>query len=715
MNCKILKAAAFSAIAGISAGASASRPEESVYLYTSEHSESGSAYECLAGTDFVLTGNIDGDVAVSLPGECRVTLTNATLSGTLTLNGGGDVELWLAGENAISASLESAIVATNVSSLTVCGPGSLSLEAAGAKKIGVIAANDFTLAGGTTSIAITSNTKNACGVSVLGDYEQLAGTLGITSTQAKKSNGVFMATKKKSVTISGGTLEVELAGEKAVGFAMDKASQAAAMTGGVLKFAMSGDGAKGVKGDGSFTMSGGLIEAELTGGIVEDYLEYEDDDDIAWNFYVTLTSSTKTSSGSYATTKLIKSGTYPVMDPSKCYAVKMGELAISGGTVRAKATGTAGRGLGADTMTISGGYFDITVTGGPTDVYVESLVDVDDDAFNPSAVTTCLDSGGAACLKTSGTNSVLAITGGTFDLLATGDAGKLINAAGFLVIGTEGQSTSPSDATFSPNIQGSALGGKVYCTALKQKNYGSLATATATTDIDSLALSAASSNVVSGSGDDVDYSNPKGVKAYSGIEMHGGRLAVCTKNDGGEGFESKNDLTINGGLIELVCADDCINSGGDLYINGGYVYAGSTGNDAIDSNDCIYMTGGVVLAFTATTPEVGIDTDNASGLVVNGGTLVSFGSAAGNMVVGSSGKLKTYKDTGTISGSTYAGKYLKITGGSKTVYAYVPAMTASGSLSLVCTTDGCTSSAPSVSAESSPSGTSIGFHGVYFK
>ncbi len=692
----------------------AARPEESTYQYYSEHSEAGTTYECVAGTDFALAGDIDGDVGVVLKDDCRVTLTNATISGSLTIT--GDAELWLVGENRIDTTNASAVVCSG--SLTLCGPGSLEAVAPGAKKTGVIAvAGDFVLAGGDTAVTIEDpSAKNACGVSVAGNYEQIAGRLAIEGgSDDYKQNGVFMSAKKKTATISGGTLDVELAGEKSVGFAMDKGSQTGTMTGGVLKFEMSGDGAKGVKGDGCFEMSGGLVEAVVSGGVAEDYLEYEDDDELVWNFYVTLTSSTKTSDGSYATTKLISSGNYPVMDPSKCYGMKMGELTISGGTVRIKATGTAGRGLGADTMTLSGGYYDISVSGGPTDVYVESLVDVDDDAFDPEAVTTCLDAGGAACLKTSGTNSVLTITGGTFDLLATGDAGKLINADGYLVIGTEGQSTSPTDTSFSPNVQGQALGGKVYCTALKQSNYGSLATATATTNITAVTLKEADSNVVSGSGDNVDYSNPKGVKAYSGITMHGGRLAVYTKNDGGEGFESKNDLTINGGILELVCADDCINSGGDLYINGGYIYAGSTGNDAIDSNDSIYMTGGVVLAFTATNPEVGIDTDNTSGLVVNGGTLVSFGSAAGNMVIGSSGDLVTYKDTGTIAGSTYGGKYLKMTGGDETVYVYVPKMTTSSSLSLVCTTDGCTSSAPSISAVSSPSGTSTGFHGVYFQ
>ena len=751
------------------------------YAHTVEYSSPG-VYEITeVGTDVTLSGPINGDVFVTLPANCRVTLSGVTMSGVLTIN--GDAELRLVGECDVTVAGASAIVCTGA--LTIGGEGALAASAAGAKKTGVISATSLEVAGGTTTLTIANPTaKNACGVSLSGDYVQTDGILKIIgAADDYKQNGVFLAKKNTKATIAGGTLDVTLAGDKSVGLAMDKDTVTGTMSGGALKFTMSGDGAKGVKGDGTFTMTGGTLDATLTGGVAEDYLEYEDGDGNTWNYYVTLTSSTMTSGGtaSYGTSNIIASGTYPVMDPSKSYAVKVGTLDISGGMVTISATGTAGRGLGADNMTLSGGTYDITVAGGPTDVYVESLVESDelDDTTYAGGVYTYLDSSGAACLKTSGTNSMMTISGGTFNLKATGDAGKLINAAGYLVIGKEGQATLPSDDSFSPDINGTTSGSKVYCTAVKQKFYGSLAVAVATTNLSDIALSVASDNLVTvspdamspdgaqgdfdggvppdggqggpggsvppdggqggpggsappdggqggpgggappdggqgvpgGGIDNADYSNPKGVKGYAGVTIHGGRLVITTTNDGGEGVESKNALVVNGGILDLQCYDDCINSGGDIHINGGYIYALSSGNDSIDSNASIYMSGGIVLAFsTAGGAEVGIDTDNQNGLVVNGGHLVAIGGAADNMVVGSSGSQKTYKNT-SVSASTYSGKYLSMTGDGM---FSVKMPTLSGTISLVCTTEGwSTAGTPSASA-TVPGFGALGFHDAYF-
>jgi hypothetical protein len=652
----------------------------------------------------------------------RVTLSNATVTGTLTIN--GDAQLWLVGENSIVATAASAVAASGA--LTIGGPGALAASAPGGKKTGVISAVNLALAGGDISLIIANPTaKNACGVSLTGNYAQLAGTISIVGeSDGVKQNGIFLSKKKTTATISGGTLSVTLAGEKSVGLALDKDTASAEITGGVLRFAMSGDGAKGIKGDGTISMAGGLLEATLTGGYAEDYYSWEDDDEVEWFYTVTLASTNKTSGGTsaYSTTSIIANGTYPVMDPSKSYAVKGGTVAISGGTVRIRATGTAGRGIGGDSLSISGGAFDIEVSGGPTDVYVQMLSEDD-----PADLRTVLDSGSAACLKTSGTNSLLSITGGTFNLSATGTAGKLVNAAGHLVIGDAATATLPTDAAFSPDIQGATTGGRIWCTAVKQKYYGTLATATATTNLDGLPLSVASENLVKssssggwggpggggGGGDDnADYSNPKGIKGETSVAMHSGRLRITTANEGGEGFESKGDMTIDGGILEFVCADDCINTAGNLIIDGGWLYCGSTGNDGIDSNGSIDINGGIVLAFTTSTPECGIDLDDRTALRINGGIVVSMGSAT-QMAYGSNGTQKSYLST-SVSASAYAGKYLVLSPGTATVYAQIPSMTStSGSLSLMCSNEGWTTAQTPSTTTSPPATGNTGFHGVY--
>ena len=694
-------------------GVAADRPELTTYSSQTSITAAGTYTTAQTGENLVLSGSIAGDVAVTATEACRVTLSGVTMTGVLTI--AGDAQLWLEGDSSITTTEASAI--TSDGTLTICGTGTLALAAPGAKKTGVIAGTDLVLAGGTTSITIASPTaKNASGVSLSGSYEQLAGTLKIIGASGDyKQNGIFLSKKNKTAKISGGTLDVTLGGEKSVGLAMDKDSITGTMSGGVIRLAMSGDGAKGIKGDGTFTMTGGVIDATITGGYVEELLEYEDSSDNTWNYYVTLDSSSTTSGNSaqgsssltVKTSTLIANGTYAVYDPSKAYAVKVGTLDVSGGLVRVRATGTCGRGLGADTMNLSGGVYDISVAGGPTDVYVESLVDADDldDATATNGtVTVCLDSGSAACLKADNAT----ITGGTFELKATGNAGKLINVAGTLVIGAEGATTQPTDSAFAPDIQGQALGSKVYCTSRKQKYYGSIGTAIATTDISSVTCAVANDNIVTGSGDDVDYSNPKGIKAETAVTVNGGRIRVYTANDGGEGLESKDAMTINGGLVELVCADDCINTGGNLVINDGYIYAASTGNDAIDSNANVTINGGWIYAFTLSTPEEAIDVNSGYSVTINGGHIFGVGAEQSCREGTLKGSQGYYQGQQTLSTSA---TYWKATG-TNTIYGKIPAAASAMSAYLFCSVPGMTSGTAPTSS-SSASGSEVGFHGFY--
>lgn len=681
--------------------AQAERPELAAFPFKVPVESAGTYTASAIGTDFVLTGTITGDITIQADETCRITLSDATVDGVLGVSGGA--QLWLVGKNTISTTNTSAIAVAGT--LTVGGTGTLAATAYPTAKTGVIGTKGFVLAGGETTLTVASTEKNACGIYDAGDYTQFAGTLTITATAttAEKQNGIFLPKKDSACAISGGRLSVTVIGEKSVCVNLDKETATMTLAGGAVELTVAGDGAKGIKGDGTFTMSDGILNASVSGDtVIEPYA-----DGNGSNYVVSVTS----------TTYFSRSGTYIVQDTSPAYAVKCGNIAISGGTVRVNATGVAARGLCADgpsgTFEISGGLFDVTCNGASSDTILGIL--------DETALTTAIDKATASGLRTSGTNSVMTITGGILNITANGAGGKCIVCKNELVIGRDGQPTLPTDTAFHPDIQTSTYGTRTYVAKAKQSSYKSIGTARIA-DLSSGTYYTAAGYIQNGSGENADYTNPKCIKAEGNLTMHGGRIRGFSQAEGGEGFESKRILTINGGLFEATCYDDCINAAAGLVINGGYLYCGSTNNDAIDSNgsgtSSIVINGGVILAFTAKTPEIGIDTDASNGLKINGGTVVAFGSAAGNMVIGSSGSLATYKTTNA-NASTYAGKYLTLSGtvngASRTVYVKVPSISStSASISLICTTDGWTTSKTPDTA-TSPSGTPIGFHGVYFK
>lgn len=250
-----------------------------------------------------------------------------------------------------------------------------------------------------------------------------------------------------------------------------------------------------------------------------------------------------------------------------------GSIIISGGTLRATSSAAATKAVKAD------GFF--TITGGELTASTSGTGKWDSAAAKTKA---------AACVSADGGISV---EGGQTTLSATGAGGKGFNTdAEFRMDGGQ------VDITTTGGIY-------AYVNGREYENY--------TGNTDNLDSDAKSS--------------PKGIKADGGVVFDGGVINVTTTGHGGEGIESKSELTINDGVLNIRSYDDAINSAGNMYINGGVVTVIATGNDGLDSNKNLYINGGVVRAFGAGSPECGIDANDEAGysVIFTGGMLLAAG------------------------------------------------------------------------------------------
>ena len=254
-----------------------------------------------------------------------------------------------------------------------------------------------------------------------------------------------------------------------------------------------------------------------------------------------------------------------------CTAVKADNFVQSGGKITIKATGQASRGISVDE--------DMTITGG------ENLITC-------SGAGVLMGSNDSYAARGYNVNGNLSLIGGKHTITCTGKGGKGINVDGTATFGGE------------EAVKGAAGDGPVV---------------NVTT----------SGAVVGGSGENL-IGSAKAIKVQGAITINSGDMTLKTSTNGAEGIESKSFITFNGGLFAAQCYDDCINSKGNLNFNGTYVYAYSNGNDAIDSNSNsaggITVNDGIVFCYsTKGSPEEGMDIDNMSLLVVNGGYLMAAG------------------------------------------------------------------------------------------
>ena len=264
-----------------------------------------------------------------------------------------------------------------------------------------------------------------------------------------------------------------------------------------------------------------------------------------------------------------------------------GNIYIEGGNITINCAAIAAKGIKA--------AGDIFISGEPViDVTTSGKGEWDEEDLETSA----------ACGISADGN--IDISGGTLTLTSTGSGGKGMKCDSILTI-------SGGDIT-------------VTTTGTLYYNNGTTENTNYTGNIDNV-----SSDY---------YSSPKGIKAgvktqvsnnsytYSGgIVISGGNIKVTTSGRNAEGIESKNYLNITGGEIYINAYDDGINSAQDMTITGGYLYSHSNNNDGIDANGNIYLNGGLVYAIGSRSPELGIDANSEEGkkVFVNGGVIIAVG------------------------------------------------------------------------------------------
>jgi len=119
--------------------------------------------------------------------------------------------------------------------------------------------------------------------------------------------------------------------------------------------------------------------------------------------------------------------------------------------------------------------------------------------------------------------------------------------------------------------------------------------------------------------------SPKGIRCDKNITVSDGHIMVrTTGGENSEGIESKSQLAISGGQVEVYAYDDAINASSNITISGGSVFTYGINNDGIDSNGTLTLTGGTVVACGTTSPEEGFDCDQNT-FTITGGTILGIG------------------------------------------------------------------------------------------
>lgn len=349
-------------------------------------------------------------------------------------------------------------------------------------------------------------------------------------------------------------------------------------------------------------------------------------------------------------------------DPSYCSGMKTdSNVFIYGGSISitCPATNVAGKGISADgNITITSGTVNITANGSNTNANIYTNEDGELDKYSAS----CLNADGDIYLL--GGIITLASTGRNInsdnDVVIDCDSLTMTNDGNGYTIPANTTGTNATDgfapATVKADGNLTVTRGVILSTSTGIGGRGMTCDGTyrqGTTDGNDdlvhiiIQTSGAPVNGGSTGGwgpgggqSDIDYFKglAKGLAADDTILINSGNLSVfCSQTSGettAEAIESKSIIIINGGNTEANAYDDAVNVGGDnaigFYMNGGFLWAYSRGNDGLDNNGSITsFTGGIsVIQSDAGSPETAIDggvSDAGGHIYMTGATVVAIG------------------------------------------------------------------------------------------
>ncbi len=543
--------------------------------------------------DGVSVSNNGADVTVnSTKANISYFVTGNSSNGSLTIYSNAAYNLTLNNLSLTSNSTAAINLATeNNVILTLEGTSILADNANSDSKAAFQTTGNLTINGSGT-LQVTGNAKH--GINADGVLTVNSGEINILETDSDGIHG------NSDLVWNGGTVNIPAAGSDALDI-----SGNVNIYGGSLTLNTLAEGARGIKVSGIFTMNDGYLDITCTGidakGIKADSLLFINGGSIGINHSGNISKGIKcdrdiTISG--GTINIHSSGSTVVenYDPSYCTAIKGdANITISGGdiTINLPTSNQGGKGISCvGNMTISGNNTINIETHGDGATYT---------------ATSGTDTYSSSCLRA---ESNMQILSGNITLSSTGKGGKGIK------VGTKTDNTYTGTYT-----QGNSDG-------------------TGPT----LTISTTGAQVSSGGGGgwppgpgggSSASGSAKGIKVGGIATIYGGTTTVTTTKNGAEGLESKTQINIEGGQHYFKCYDDCINSKGKIFFNGGVTVCFSNGNDAIDSNagtaGAITIGNGVVFAYTTKGgPEEGFDCDNNSYIRITGtGIGISAGGSQG--------------------------------------------------------------------------------------